>query len=124
MSLLLIDVNAFNIPLDVKVVNMPARSASADRPGTGKSAPYHHGDLRRALTDAALDLIGERGPKGFTLTEVARRGGVSAAALYHAVQQPRVQVHAAPGAHPGRPRDPRSPPPLPIERVLALRFGI
>jgi AcrR family transcriptional regulator len=48
----------------------------------GKSAPYHHGDLRRALTDAALDLIGERGPKGFTLTEVARRAGVSAAAPY------------------------------------------
>jgi AcrR family transcriptional regulator len=47
-----------------------------------KSAPYHHGDLRRALTDAALDLIGERGPKGFTLTEVARRAGVSAAAPY------------------------------------------
>ncbi|WP_217241041.1 TetR/AcrR family transcriptional regulator [Streptomyces sp. AC555_RSS877] len=61
---------------------MSARSASADRPGTGKSAPYHHGDLRRALTDAALDLIGERGPKGFTLTEVARRAGVSTAAPY------------------------------------------
>jgi hypothetical protein len=63
MSLLLLDVNAFNILLDVKVVNMTARSASADRPGTGKSAPHHHGDLRRALTDAALDLIGERGPR-------------------------------------------------------------
>ncbi|MGI5430291.1 TetR/AcrR family transcriptional regulator [Streptomyces sp. CA-179760] len=55
---------------------------SADRPRTGKPAPYHHGDLRRALTDAALDLIGERGPKGFTLTEVARRAGVSTAAPY------------------------------------------
>ncbi|MGI5430299.1 TetR/AcrR family transcriptional regulator [Streptomyces sp. CA-179760] len=61
---------------------MPADSASADRPRTGKPAPYHHGDLRRALTDAALDLIGERGPKGFTLTEVARRAGVSTAAPY------------------------------------------
>jgi AcrR family transcriptional regulator len=61
---------------------MPAGSASADRPGIGKAAPYHHGNLRRALTDTALDLIGERGPKGFTLTEVARRAGVSAAAPY------------------------------------------
>jgi AcrR family transcriptional regulator len=43
---------------------------------------YHHGDLRRALTDAALALVGERGPKGFSLTEVARRAGVSAAAPY------------------------------------------
>jgi AcrR family transcriptional regulator len=45
-------------------------------------ATYHHGDLRRALTDAALALVTERGPKGFTLTEVARRAGVSAAAPY------------------------------------------
>ena len=43
---------------------------------------YHHGDLRRALTDAALELVRERGPKGFSLTEVARRAGVSAAAPY------------------------------------------
>jgi len=43
---------------------------------------YHHGDLRRALTDAALVLVRERGPKGFSLTEVARRAGVSAAAPY------------------------------------------
>jgi AcrR family transcriptional regulator len=43
---------------------------------------YHHGDLKRALTSAALSLVAERGPKGFTLTEAARRAGVSAAAPY------------------------------------------
>ncbi|BBZ20825.1 TetR/AcrR family transcriptional regulator [Mycolicibacterium gadium] len=43
---------------------------------------YHHGDLKRALTDAALALVQEKGPKGFTLREVARRAGVSAAAPY------------------------------------------
>jgi AcrR family transcriptional regulator len=43
---------------------------------------YHHGDLKRALTDAALQLVQEKGPKGFTLREVARRAGVSAAAPY------------------------------------------
>jgi AcrR family transcriptional regulator len=43
---------------------------------------YHHGDLKRALTEAALGLVSEKGPKGFTLREVARRAGVSAAAPY------------------------------------------
>ncbi|MDT5048800.1 MAG: hypothetical protein QOG75_4694, partial [Mycobacterium sp.] len=27
---------------------------------------YHHGDLKRALTEAALGLVSEKGPKGFT----------------------------------------------------------
>ncbi len=45
-------------------------------------ASYHHGDLKRALTDAALGLVTEKGPKGFTLREVARRAGVSPAAPY------------------------------------------
>jgi len=43
---------------------------------------YHHGNLKRALTGAALSLVAEKGPKGFTLTEAARRAGVSAAAPY------------------------------------------
>ncbi|MBW0012574.1 TetR/AcrR family transcriptional regulator [Mycobacterium sp.] len=43
---------------------------------------YHHGDLKRALIGAALSLVAEKGPKGFTLTEAARRAGVSAAAPY------------------------------------------
>lgn len=43
---------------------------------------YHHGDLKRALTDAALELVAERGPRGFTLSEAARRAGVSVAAPY------------------------------------------
>jgi AcrR family transcriptional regulator len=43
---------------------------------------YHHGNLREALIAAALDLIGARGPNGFTLAEVARAVGVSGAAPY------------------------------------------
>jgi AcrR family transcriptional regulator len=43
---------------------------------------YHHGNLREALLDAALALIAERGPAGFTFAEVARAAGVSAAAPY------------------------------------------
>jgi AcrR family transcriptional regulator len=44
---------------------------------------YHHGDLRNALQAAAVDLITERGPAGFSLREVARRAGVSHAAPAH-----------------------------------------
>ncbi len=43
---------------------------------------YHHGDLPGALRAAALALIEEQGPRGFTLREVARRAGVSHAAPY------------------------------------------
>ena len=53
-------------------------TSSAGRPRD----TYHHGDLKRALTRAALALVAEKGPKGFTLTEAARRAGVSAAAPY------------------------------------------
>jgi AcrR family transcriptional regulator len=44
---------------------------------------YHHGNLRRALLDAGLELLAERGVDGWTLREVARRAGVSHAAPSH-----------------------------------------
>jgi len=43
---------------------------------------YHHGNLRQALVDAAIVLIEERGPTGFTLSEAAKRAGVTPAAVY------------------------------------------
>ena len=43
---------------------------------------YHHGNLREALIRAALSLVGEKGPAGFTFAEAARSAGVSAAAPY------------------------------------------
>ena len=43
---------------------------------------YHHGDLKEALIRAALDLIAEKGPWGFTFAEAARSAGVSPAAPY------------------------------------------
>ncbi len=52
------------------------------RQGRGGRRSYHHGNLREALVDAALDLIGEKGPAGFTFAEAARQAGVSAAAPY------------------------------------------
>lgn len=39
---------------------------------------YHQGNLREALIGAALDLIAEKGPSGFTFAEAARSAGVSA----------------------------------------------
>lgn len=42
----------------------------------------HHGDLRNALLLAAQGLVAERGPRGFTMAEAARRAGVSVAAPY------------------------------------------
>lgn len=43
---------------------------------------YHHGNLRQALVEAALDLIEAKGPTGFTLSEAAKQAGVTPAAVY------------------------------------------
>lgn len=45
--------------------------------------PYHHGDLPRALLDAAEAILTEVGVEGFTLRECARRAGVSHGAPAH-----------------------------------------
>lgn len=47
-----------------------------------KRGRYHHGDLRRALLDAALELLSREGASALTLREVARRAGVTHAAPY------------------------------------------
>lgn len=44
---------------------------------------YHHGDLRQALIDAALELVRKEGLSSWTLRGVARHCGVSHAAPYH-----------------------------------------
>ena len=43
---------------------------------------YHHGNLRKALVDAALSLISRNGPNGFSFADAARAAGVSPAAPY------------------------------------------
>jgi AcrR family transcriptional regulator len=43
---------------------------------------YHHGNLKEALIRAALELIAQKGPAGFTFAEAARWAGVSPAAPY------------------------------------------
>jgi AcrR family transcriptional regulator len=56
---------------------MPTKVRSAE------SKPYHHGDLRRALIDTALQLVTEEQDWTFSLREVARRAGVSHRAPYN-----------------------------------------
>lgn len=52
-------------------------------PKPAKETPYHHGDLRQSLIEAALELITEKqDAKTLSLREVARRVGVSHAAPY------------------------------------------
>jgi AcrR family transcriptional regulator len=54
--------------------------ASARRPA---ARPYHHGDLPRALLEAAVQAIAEVGPAALSLRDLARRAGVSHAAPAH-----------------------------------------
>jgi AcrR family transcriptional regulator len=50
---------------------------------TPSSRPYHHGDLRRTLIQAALDVIEREGLATLRLRDLARRVGVSHAAPVH-----------------------------------------
>ena len=56
--------------------------------------PYHHGDLRQALVDAAIDLLRESGPEALTLRGAARAAGVSQAAPYRHFKDRRALVAA------------------------------
>ncbi len=53
---------------------------------TSRSSPdttsYHHGNLKNALILAAAELIEERGSIDFSMSETARRAGVSSGAPY------------------------------------------
>src|SRR3954452_18027687 len=65
----------------------PAVKSSAAKPRRRVSRavapkPYHHGDLRRVLIDAALQLVGEGGAEAVSVREAARRAGVSPGAPF------------------------------------------
>lgn len=51
-------------------------------PKTTSRTSYHHGDLRNAMIDSAVELARTGGPEAVVLREVARRVGVSATAAY------------------------------------------
>ena len=51
--------------------------------GNAQVRPYHHGDLSRALVDAARRILEAEGAQALSLRAVAREAGVSPAAPYH-----------------------------------------
>lgn len=57
-------------------------------------AGYHHGDLRRSLMEAALQLIREQGIEQFSLRKLAERVGVSQTALYHHFRDKQALLYA------------------------------
>ena len=59
---------------------MPAPAKPKRRPPAAKR--YHHGDLRRALIDAALRLAERGGVEGISVREAARLAGVSPGAPF------------------------------------------
>jgi AcrR family transcriptional regulator len=50
--------------------------------GPAKRSRYHHGDLRQALIETAIEMLGERGAEAFSMAEASRRLGVAASAPY------------------------------------------
>jgi AcrR family transcriptional regulator len=60
----------------------PKSSARKPRRRASAPKPYHHGDLRRVLLDAALQLVGEGGAEAVSVREAARRAGVSPGAPF------------------------------------------
>jgi len=73
---------AKGLPATYEMFVMPPAPIRIVRPPRDKGGRYHHGDLRRALVQAALALVHEAGPSGITLREAARRAGVTHAAPY------------------------------------------
>ena len=61
----------------VKSSKKPARTTRAP------VRPYHHGNLRASLLEAAEAVLAEHGAHGLTLRDVARAAGVSHGAPYH-----------------------------------------
>jgi AcrR family transcriptional regulator len=58
------------------------RTGKATAPRTARRERYHHGDLRAALIDTAVELLGERGLEAFSMAEASRRLGVAVSAPY------------------------------------------
>ena len=58
------------------------RAESKPAPGPAGRGRYHHGALRDALVQTAIDLLGEQGTAAFSMAEASRRLGVAASAPY------------------------------------------
>jgi AcrR family transcriptional regulator len=61
----------------------PKHARTPARDKKTQARPYHHGNLRACLLEAAEAVLAERGAHGLTLRDVARAAGVSHGAPYH-----------------------------------------
>src|SRR5690349_4396788 len=81
---LLRQANVDSVNINVDDVNRMredgAMPISSRKPRRRSRRPYHHGNLRQALLDSALEIIEESGPSALSLREAASRAGVSHAA--------------------------------------------
>ena len=59
-----------------------------------KKSAYHHGDLRAQLVEATRQLVEEKGPSGFNVTDAARQAAVSTAAPYRHFKDRTALLHA------------------------------
>ena len=73
------NVDSDYIAVDVDIVNISGDTGMDSSKAVGA---YHHGDLRRALVEAATAIVAEEQTWEFSLREVARRAGVSHNAPY------------------------------------------
>lgn len=71
-----------NIRSNVNGVNMNDAEQHAPQSGGEKRSGYHHGDLRRALIEAAVEEAGRGSLKDLSLRSLAARVKVSPAAVY------------------------------------------
>src|SRR3954462_5722873 len=82
----------------------PAAKSPAAKPHrrvsrVSAAKPYHHGDLRRVLIDAGLQLVGESGADAVSVREAARRAGVSPGAPFrHFASRDALMAAVAEGA--------------------------
>ena len=61
---------------------------------TQKRDTYHHGDLRAQLIEATRQLVEEKGPDHFSVSEACRVAGVSTAAPYKHFKDKDEMLHA------------------------------
>jgi AcrR family transcriptional regulator len=100
----------------------PSKRSAGTRDGR-----YHHGDLKAALVDGAIELIAERGLRGFSLAKLTQRLGVTVAAPYrHFADRDELlaavavrAMHAFADALVAEARDPDSPE----QRLAAMARG-
>jgi AcrR family transcriptional regulator len=111
-----------------------ARKRSAKKRSARTRPAYHHGDLARALVDAAIEIVAERGVESLTLSEAARRVGVTHAAVYRHFADKRALLVAVADRGFARLSDvmdaaTRSAPPAPRDAFLhvgraIIRFAV